>query len=544
MKLYKEIIIVGAGPAGLQLGYYFNELKKDYIILEQTEYSGSFFNKYPHSKELLSINKKNTGTDNKEFNLRHDWNSLLNNFELQMTDFSNDYYPTRNELFKYLNEFSKKHNIKIKYNTIVKSINKDQDLYKLNCFIKEKELTVICKQVIVATGLSKTNIPYNFQNIKLHSQHYGDFPKNYFLNKNNLDKYKNKKCLIIGGGNSAYELANMLNNYCSHISVYTNGTSLSFTTHYSGNVRSKYTPFFDTFYLKSLNAIYNYGNKNFYIENSSNNQKHLYYICNSQCSVKHSIFQHDFDYIINCTGWNFDNSIIDKSLSQKYIHNKYPIINSKYESINNENLFFIGALMHVFDFKISSGGFIHGFRYLIDNFVKINYTIFEPKKFNNINELIEQFIDRINTSSGLYQMFGQLADIFYLDTNNNIIYYYEQVPLTYYFSIYNTKIDIPDNTNIFIITLNYGKDSVTDISKLNIKNSSVGYENKATFLHPIIHVFKNVYKTQDMFLLDYDNLDNRTDCIDIIHFDENLFAEFTDKKMYTEKFIRLIKSFI
>lgn len=42
---------------------------------------GNFFARYPRHRKLISINKRNTGRTNKEFNMRHDWNSLLSDDE-------------------------------------------------------------------------------------------------------------------------------------------------------------------------------------------------------------------------------------------------------------------------------------------------------------------------------------------------------------------------------------------------------------------------------------------------------------------------------
>ena len=42
---------------------------------------------------------------------------------------------------------------------------------------------------------------------------------------------------------------------------------------------------------------------------------------------------------------------------------KYPKITGSYESVDYENLFFAGTVTHSLDFRKSSGGFIHGFRY-------------------------------------------------------------------------------------------------------------------------------------------------------------------------------------
>jgi protoporphyrinogen oxidase len=114
-------IIVGAGPAGLQLGYYFQKHNIEYVILERNSKAGSFFEKFPQTGTLISINKKHTGSSDPEFNLRHDWNSLLSDDDspLRFTSYSDDYYPDRNDLYKYLNDFAEKYKLNILYDTSV-----------------------------------------------------------------------------------------------------------------------------------------------------------------------------------------------------------------------------------------------------------------------------------------------------------------------------------------------------------------------------------------------------------------------------------------
>ena len=73
--MFCDNIILGSGPAGIQLGYFFEKHHIKYLIIEKNKISGSFFEKYPHSKELISLNKIFTGKNDADFNLRHDWNS-------------------------------------------------------------------------------------------------------------------------------------------------------------------------------------------------------------------------------------------------------------------------------------------------------------------------------------------------------------------------------------------------------------------------------------------------------------------------------------
>ena len=42
-----DYLIIGAGPAGLQLGYYLEKESKNYQILEAGDSAGTFFKKFP-----------------------------------------------------------------------------------------------------------------------------------------------------------------------------------------------------------------------------------------------------------------------------------------------------------------------------------------------------------------------------------------------------------------------------------------------------------------------------------------------------------------
>ena len=99
-----QYCVVGAGPAGLQLGFFLQQAQRDYVILERASGPGAFFRKYPVHRQLISINKRYTGHEldeprrSAEFNLRHDWNSLVNDQavggkSLLFTNYSERYLP-------------------------------------------------------------------------------------------------------------------------------------------------------------------------------------------------------------------------------------------------------------------------------------------------------------------------------------------------------------------------------------------------------------------------------------------------------------------
>jgi hypothetical protein len=531
--VFYDNIIIGAGPAGLQCAYYLKKYNINYLIIEKSNICGSFFSYYPHGGNLISINKKYTGNTNKDFNLRHDWNSLLNDEDHLLSNYSEDFYPNREYLVKYLNDFAIKNNLNILFSKKVIKIIKKDNLYYIK--IKNNKDVYSCNKLIIATGLSKPNIPNYIFDIKDPIKHYGHYEPDFFINKKNLEEFQNKKVLIIGGGNASFELANIINEVSSSIFILgKNNRDWSISTHYAGDIRTIYIPFMDTFLLKSLNAIdYNQilNKKNLYFFQNDYNSEYIVSICIDNELKKYVSLipdgRNNYDKIILCTGWNFDNTIFDFDVELTK-NNKYPSIKNNYESINNKNLYFIGSLMHSLDFRYSSGGFIHGFRYLIKAFINLNYNImFENKEFdfNNIydcNVLCEYIINRINTSSDLYQMFGVVSDIIYYNVKNKKITYFHNIP-------FNAHIPIQDNNHLFfVITLEYGDNKVTDIFKIGRKVSSIGTESNSTLIHPVI----KIYNSYPYYL------------IDIIHFDEDLFAEFNDKNKYYNKLFRIIKSYL
>ena len=94
-----EYLIVGAGPAGLQLGHHLQQAGRDYAILEAGPAPGGFFRTFPRHRKLISINKPHTGWDDPELNLRMDWNSLLSDDpSLLFTRYTERYFPDADDL--------------------------------------------------------------------------------------------------------------------------------------------------------------------------------------------------------------------------------------------------------------------------------------------------------------------------------------------------------------------------------------------------------------------------------------------------------------
>ena len=92
-------------------------------------WTGSFFEQYPRHDTLISINKRHTGKTNVEFNMRHDWNSLVTDVDddeapRRFGAYSRQMFPRRQELVTYLNDFATKSHLKVVYDTDVTNITR------------------------------------------------------------------------------------------------------------------------------------------------------------------------------------------------------------------------------------------------------------------------------------------------------------------------------------------------------------------------------------------------------------------------------------
>eukprot|EP00746_Dinoflagellata_sp_MGD_P154231 gnl/MRDRNA2_/MRDRNA2_84707_c0_seq1.p1 gnl/MRDRNA2_/MRDRNA2_84707_c0~~gnl/MRDRNA2_/MRDRNA2_84707_c0_seq1.p1 ORF type:complete len:765 (+),score=135.09 gnl/MRDRNA2_/MRDRNA2_84707_c0_seq1:161-2455(+) len=127
-------------------------------------------------------------------------------------------------------------------------------------------------------------------------------------------------------------------------------------------------------------------------------------------------------HVVRAFGWVMDKSIFDSSIPLETTHHgKYPSITPMYEAKGVPGLYFAGTLCHGLDFRHSSGGFIHGFRYtartLFNSLEEKNFGIQWPSTtidlesgVDSVRNLTSQLLERINDASGPYQMFESLID--------------------------------------------------------------------------------------------------------------------------------------
>ena len=157
-------------------------------------------------------------------------------------------------------------------------------------------------------------------------------------------------------------------------------------------------------------------------------------------------------------------------------------------------LYFTGTLTQQRDFKRSTSGFIHGFRYGTRALYRIlaqrHHGADWPaeKVAATPDGIADAIVARVNRSSALWQQFGVLADVVTVD--GEVALYHEEVPLAY-------AIDggFGRPRHAFATTLEYGPghDSVDpfDVSVPRPRENDATQAQDASYLHPVVRYYRD-----------------------------------------------------
>eukprot|EP00439_Symbiodinium_sp_Y106_P020205 s6574_g2.t1 len=260
----KKYCIIGAGPAGVQLGHFLFHANRDYVILETQARAGSFFEKYPRHRQLISLNKRKVREGRSaEFAFRHDWNSLIdvrepNDRTPPVTERSKELFPHASVLVEYLQEFAKEQRARIEYNSSVQQVRRGQGgAFEVKAATPEGSRQWRCAEVIVATGLAKPRLGKLRVDGAAHVLGYEDLPSSG-------ESFEGQAVIILGQGNAALETAQELQRYTSEVHIFSRaralpdggkGVRFAYQTHYVGDIRAGRTTILDTYLLKSLDTF-------------------------------------------------------------------------------------------------------------------------------------------------------------------------------------------------------------------------------------------------------------------------------------------------
>lgn len=502
-----DYLIIGAGPAGVQTAYHLKQNDLSYLMLESGQRAGCFFETFPIHRKLISINKVYTGSTNPEFNLRHDWNSILtDDYSLNFSSFDQNFFPSADNLVKYLNHYVDQNQLNVAYNQHVKSIEKIAGHFVVTTTSNDQ---YEASRVIVSTGVPKPYIP-KIEGIELVTQ-YSDL---------NIDlaPFANKRVLILGKGNSAFETADHLIPATSLIHVCSpNPLDMAWKTHYVGDLRAVNNNILDTYQLKSQNAILDADIK--LIE--KRDDRFIVHFSYAHANGEQETIE--YDEIICCTGFAMDSSVFaDSAKPDLMIEGRFPSLDCSFESINVKGLYFAGTLTQSTKYRKSTSGFIHGFRYNSRALVEMlkqkhhDTALACDQHLGTPEAISSAILSRINETSALWQQHGFMVDAVTV-SETGMAQYYKHLPSPYLHA------HLGDHYHLQI-ALDFGAPIEGDpFNQVRVHKDNATDAELSKFLHPIIE------------------LCHQGEVIETHHIIEDLEADWTDIEAHVKPLQQFIE---
>ncbi len=375
-------------------------------MLERGAGVGHFFRHFPRQRNLISINKVHTSLSDPEARLRYDWNSLLGDADTPLfTSYSKKYFPKADVLVSYLEDYAAALTDEIYLQTEVARITTSDTGYVL---LTQGGTRFEAAQVIVSTGVTQPWLP-EIDGLELVEQYttYDPTP----------ERFDDKRVLILGKGNAAFETAESLTEHAQAIHVMSpQPIKFAWNSHFVGHVRAVNTNFIDTYQLKSQNAVIDAQ-----VEQITRQDDGTFLVTATMAAAEGHTIVLQYDHVIACTGFRFDPSIFAPEIRPD-VHrfDKFPKMTPNWEHPNAPGIWFAGTLMQSLDFKKTMSGFIHGFRHNITalvEFVSARHfgTEIPTQSFGAAgDDLIAQIIERFSISAGLFLQPGFLADAYAL----------------------------------------------------------------------------------------------------------------------------------
>jgi thioredoxin reductase len=473
-----DYLVIGAGPAGLQLGYFLEQTQRDHVILEASTSPGAFFQTFPRHRKLISINKVYTGYEDPEINLRWDWNSLLcDDQRLSLRDYSERYFPSAEDLVRYLADFANAYKLRIEYGARVERVTRD-GAFKVRC---TDGRTYSGRKLIVATGLSTSYVPA-IPGIELAEQY-----ANVSVDPR---EFANQRVLIIGKANSAFETADNLIEHAALIHLASpRPIRMAWQSHFVGHLRAINNNLLDTYQLKLQNAVLD---ATIDLIERVDGRFHVHLNYSHAHGEKETLI---YDRVIACTGFRFDDSIFDDTCRPALaINDRFPRQTSEWESANVPGMYFAGTLTQMRDYRKTSSGFIHGFRYNVRALHRMLESKYHEQPWPRASAplspeaLTHLVIQRINRTSALWQQFGFLCDVLVVNAERRQAEYFEEMPVAFV-----SESAYGQHDHYYQVTLEYGPehDDRDPFNVTRVERSDTDNARDSHFLHPVVRRYSH-----------------------------------------------------
>ena len=463
-------LVVGAGPAGLQLSYFLQRAGADYLTLERDPAPAHFFRTYPRHRKLISLNKVNTASADPEIRLRWDWNSLLNDApELSFPRYSTDYFPSADDLVRYCGDFQRVHGLAVRYGTAVERIERTGDGF----LVHTADGTWHGRCVVVATGWGLPYVP-PIRGIE-HATGYEDM-------RVDPAAYTGQRVLIIGKGNSAFETAHAMLGHASMVHLASRRPlRLAWNTKHPGDVRGQYGAILDSYQFKTLHSVLDCVIDEIRPVQGGFEVDITYTHADGETATL------EYESVIRCTGFRMNTAMFDPScLPELERDGRIPALRPDWQSSTVDGLYFAGTLAQGRDFKRASSAFIDGFRYNLRTLTALLRERYDgiPLAYDEVSAdpetLTSLVLDRVNWSSALWTQFEYLCDTLVPDPASGRVRHYADLPEDYAVERFG---------DCWTVTLRWGREEHPDVFAI-ARHPSPDRAGESAFIHPVVRRYR------------------------------------------------------
>lgn len=480
-----KYLIVGAGPAGLQLSYYLQQHGADYLTLERANEPGEFFRRFPRHRRLISLNKVHTDSTDPEIRLRWDWNSLLNEApQLLFAKFSDEYLPRAEDLVRYLAEFQRVHQLNVRYGTTVEQIDRDGDEFVVRTGQGIWRGTCL----VVATGWGLPYVP-PIPGIEL--------AIGYESMEVDPSAYAGKRVLIIGKGNSAFETASAILGKASMVHLASRRPlRLAWDTKHPGHVRGQYGAVLDSYQFKTLHSVLDCTIDRIRAVDGRFEADITYTHAEGETAAL------QYDIVLRCTGFRMDTTLFAPQCRPEMVRDdRMPGLRPDWQSTNVEHLYFAGTIAQARDVQHASSPFIDGFRYNLRTFTRMLRERYDGVPLpcatapDDPAALAALMLDRVNWSSALWTQFEYLCDVFVRDPATGGFTHYEDLPEDYAVERFAGA------EHYYTLSLRWGRDDYGDVFAIQ-RHPRPEAAHESAFIHPVIRRYAGPRMLAEQHLLE------------------------------------------
>lgn len=175
----KDLIIIGAGQAGLTMGHYLKQEEYNFLLLEAGNRIGDSWRNRYDSLQLFTP---------------REYSSLPG----MILKGEKNEFPHKNEIAMYLEEYAQYFQLPVQLQTEVIKIRKEEEIFELHT---PTEILQSKKVIIVSGGFQQPYIPSFSQHL---SSHVYQIHSSQYKSPSQIPK---GKVLVVGGGNSGMQIA-------------------------------------------------------------------------------------------------------------------------------------------------------------------------------------------------------------------------------------------------------------------------------------------------------------------------------------------------